>query len=131
LAYHPQRHSGHLQRVSAIARNAVRDQPGTGVHDQWNAQGMYVASYIGMNLEMGEEVEYSPLVGDGDRILGGLFVVAGFHFYLALDPTGPPADWSNIESLGSTWRAAALRWRFREFRANIAYRPSHVIQFNW
>jgi hypothetical protein len=38
LAYHPQRHSGHLQRVSAIAQNAVRDQPGTGVHDQWNAQ---------------------------------------------------------------------------------------------
>jgi hypothetical protein len=34
LAYHPARHSGTLPRVSAIARNAVRDQSGMGVRDQ-------------------------------------------------------------------------------------------------
>ncbi|MFZ5546616.1 MAG: hypothetical protein ACOZJZ_23950, partial [Pseudomonadota bacterium] len=38
LLYHPGRHSGISPRVSAIARNAVRDQLGMGVRDQRNAQ---------------------------------------------------------------------------------------------
>ena len=38
LHYHPHRHSGTPPTVSAITRNAVRDQPGMGVRDQWNAQ---------------------------------------------------------------------------------------------
>ncbi|WP_207911224.1 hypothetical protein, partial [Roseateles saccharophilus] len=32
------RHSGTSLRVSAIAWNTVRDQPGMGVRDQWNTQ---------------------------------------------------------------------------------------------
>jgi hypothetical protein len=93
--------------------------------------GMYVASYAGMNMSMGEEVKYSPLISEGDRILGGFFVVAGVHLFLALDPAGPPKNLSDVESLESTWRAASLRWRFQEFRANVSFQPSHVVQFKW
>ena len=38
LQYDIPRHSGAPPRASAITRNAVRDQPGMGVRDQWNAQ---------------------------------------------------------------------------------------------
>lgn len=37
MHYDPTRHSGTPLRVSAIARNAVRDQSGMGVRDQWKA----------------------------------------------------------------------------------------------
>ena len=37
LQYDIPRHSGAPPRASAITRNAVRDQPGMGVRDQWNA----------------------------------------------------------------------------------------------
>ena len=38
LAYHPARHSGTPPKVSAIAWNAVRDQPGMSARDQLDAQ---------------------------------------------------------------------------------------------
>ena len=38
LAYHLGCHSDTPTRVSAIAWNTVRDQPGMSVRDQWNAQ---------------------------------------------------------------------------------------------
>ncbi|MBX3646022.1 MAG: hypothetical protein KF720_23440, partial [Rubrivivax sp.] len=37
LAYHPSRHSDTPHSVSAIAWNAVRNQSGMSVRDQWNA----------------------------------------------------------------------------------------------
>ena len=45
LHYHPPRHSGTSPRVSVIAWNAVRDQLGMGVRDQWNAHASGTPSH--------------------------------------------------------------------------------------
>lgn len=46
MTYHPDRHSGTSLRVSAIAWNTVRDQPGMSVRDQWNTHARDAALIV-------------------------------------------------------------------------------------
>ncbi len=42
--------------------------------------GMYVAANIGMELDMKETVSFSPLIKDGERILGGFLSLEVFAY---------------------------------------------------
>ena len=59
MPYHPGRHSGTPPSVYAIARNAVRDQPGMGVRDQWNAQTLSDIAAHGVSAEV---VVHAPTI---------------------------------------------------------------------
>ena len=93
--------------------------------------GMYVGAHNGMNMQMEEELRYSPLLIDGNRVVGGFFEVAGIHLFLSLDPNGPPPTFNEVEGIQGQWRTTQLRWQFREIQTVLNHRMSHVIRFNW
>jgi hypothetical protein len=93
--------------------------------------GMYVASYNGMSMEMGEALRFSPLVRSDNKIVGGFFTVAGVNFFLSLDPLGPPSNLAEVPNIEDQWLHAQLQWKFREIKTEIDHRLSHVIRFKW
>lgn len=93
--------------------------------------GMYVGSYAGMSLEMGETLRYSPAVREDQRILGGFFTVAGIYFYLCLEPGGISVPMREVAGVEPMWAKSSLTWRFHEMITEISHRRSHVIRFNW
>lgn len=93
--------------------------------------GMYVASYNGMSMDMGEMLKFSPLVRRDNRIVGGLYTVAGVNFLLSLDPLGPPLNLPEVPGIEDQWLNAQLQGKFREIKTEIGHCLSHVIRFKW
>lgn len=54
---------------------------------------------IGMKLNFGDRVGYSPLLEDGIRIVGGFFVFFGFYIYLSLDGDRVPIQLAEVPGL--------------------------------
>lgn len=93
--------------------------------------GMYMASYNGMSMEMGEMLRFSPLVRSDNKIVGGFYTVAGVNFFLSLDVRGPPPSFTEVPNIEDQWLNAQLQWKFREIKTEINHCLSHVIRFKW
>ena len=77
--------------------------------------GMYVGAHDGCHLRWARPLQYSPLVKDDERILGGFFTVAGMYT-LSLDPQGMLVPLNDIPGLEPPWSTTNLSWRFREIK---------------
>jgi len=93
--------------------------------------GMYIGAHIGLLVSLGETFEFSPLVKDDHRILGGFFKIGDLLFYLCLEPEGIVVPLDQVPGVDSQWASAALNWRFKKIKATHGRYLSHVIHFNW
>jgi hypothetical protein len=93
--------------------------------------GMYVGGHLGLNLDMGEHLEFSPLLKDDNYVLGGFFKVGGILLYLCLEPNGVAVPFSQIPGVDGDWAATDLKWRFKKIKVNHGRYLSHVIEFCW
>ena len=95
--------------------------------------GMYVAAKPGITLKSQDTVEFGPLIKDDERILGGLFILRGFHLVLCLTPEGVGVGGFTFnKTLGPPWSGMALNRPFDR----VDYTPipqfvAHQIVFDW
>jgi hypothetical protein len=93
--------------------------------------GMYVGSYEGMSIEMGETLSYSPLIHENQRIVGGFFTVAGIRYFFWLLDGEIAVSLQEIEGIDPEWSAANLHWRFKSIQTTIRNKLSHSLEFHW
>jgi hypothetical protein len=93
--------------------------------------GMYVAANAGMTINMFETVSFSPLIKDGQRILGGFFEFRGIRFLLALMPEGLKYPLWSIPRIDQNWARAQLLRPFKKIKAKHGKYLSHTVEFRW
>ena len=93
--------------------------------------GMYVAANIGMELDMKETVSFSPLIKDGERILGGFFEFRGIRLFFCLEPQGFNYAFCSLPNISPDWAHANLLRPFKQIKVKRGKRLSHTIDFCW
>jgi hypothetical protein len=93
--------------------------------------GMHVGAHRGLDLQMGEMLQFSPLLLDDQRVVAGLFRVAGFQLYLSLDPAGVTSSLQGVSGLDQAWRLTELKRPFKKVVVKHGKYISHTIEFLW
>lgn len=93
--------------------------------------GMYVAFKPDMDLYTSDQVQMAPLTRFNTHIHGAFFKFFGFPMFFDLVPGGMTIPFHDIPNVAADWHYTTRTKRFREFKANIGGRISHVVKFNW
>lgn len=91
--------------------------------------GMYVGAHVGLDMEMGEKLEFAPLLLDNQRVMAGLFRVAGLQLYLSLDPLGITSPLPGGSGLDVDWQMTDLHRPFKKIKVKLGKYVSHTIEF--
>lgn len=93
--------------------------------------GLFVAAKPGMDLEFTDTVQMSPLVKDEKHIHGGLFRFRGVYMFLDLVPGGLKVPFEQMPNTRAEWHFVRLQKPFKQIKATLGDRVSHVVNFNW
>ena len=93
--------------------------------------GLYVAMKTGMSLKFSDTVEISSLLKDNKCINGGRFRFRGVYMFLDLIPGGLKVPFEAIPGMPQDWHYVILSKPFKQFKAMLGNRVSHVVNFNW
>jgi hypothetical protein len=93
--------------------------------------GLYVASKVGLSLKFSDTVQIATLLKDDKYIQGGRFTFRGVYMFLDLVPGGLKVPFEAIPSMSEDWHYITLSKPFRQFKAMLGNRVSHVVNFNW
>lgn len=92
--------------------------------------GLHIVSKSGLDIHFSDRVEMAPLVKDAKYIHGGFFKFFGVLMFLDLVPGGLTIPFDQITT-DTDWHFATASRPFRQFRATVGRRISHVVNFNW
>lgn len=92
--------------------------------------GLYFASHLGMEIDMADNLKFSPLTED-DHLIGGLFTLHGLRLLLWLDARRPPPNLSIVGAIEPDWAGTGLHRRLANFKVMHGVWPSHFIDFDW
>ena len=95
------------------------------------ANGLYVASKVGMSLNFSDTVQIATLLKDDKYIQGGRFTFRGVYMFLDLVPGGLKVPFEAIPGMSVDWHYITLSKPFKQFKAMLGNRVSHVVKFNW
>jgi hypothetical protein len=93
--------------------------------------GLYVASKTGMALNFVDTVQIATLLKDQKYIHGARFTFRGVYMFLDLVPGGLKVPFEEIPGIPSDWHFVTLSKPFRQLKATMGSRISHVVNFNW
>jgi hypothetical protein len=93
--------------------------------------GLYWVVRTGMSVNSDDTVGFSPLIKDGVRIEGGLFLFRGFCFLLFLEPEGPPDPLTGIDFAGEDLGHAQLNFHNRQINEDVGKFRSQVLTIDW
>jgi hypothetical protein len=93
--------------------------------------GLYVAMKNGMSLKFLDKVQIETLLKDDKYIQGGRFTFRGVYMFLDLVPGGLKVPFEAIPGVPADWHYITLSKPFKQFKAMLGNRVSHVVKFNW
>ena len=91
--------------------------------------GMYVGAHVGLEMKMGEVLEFAPLLSNNQRVMAGLFRVAGLQIYLSLDPSGIKSPLRGVSGIDADWQITDLHRPFKKINVKLGKYVSHTIEF--